>query len=132
MAATLNQLEDLGILSNGTDNSVKLDKEAKLDKALAENLTTVRNIFADSSNGLAKKLNTYLESIIGDSGSLITRQANNTKQSAAIDVQIADLERIVLSNRDRMLQSFVAMETAQSNANQQLSFLKQRFGTSSS
>lgn len=132
LAATLNQLEDLGILSNGTDNSVKLDKEAKLDKALAENLTTVRNIFADSSNGLAKKLNTYLESIIGDSGSLITRQANNTKQSAAIDVQIADLERIVLSNRDRMLQSFVAMETAQSNANQQLSFLKQRFGTSSS
>jgi flagellar hook-associated protein 2 len=131
LAATLNQLEDLGILSNGTDNSIKLDKESKLDKALAENLTTVRNIFADSSNGLAKKLDTYLESIIGDSGSLVTRQANNTKQSAAIDVQIADLERVVLSNRERMLASFVAMETAQSNANQQLSFLSQRFGTGS-
>jgi hypothetical protein len=29
-----------------------------------------------------------------------------------------------------MLQSFIAMETAQANANQQLSFLSQRFGTS--
>jgi flagellar capping protein FliD len=125
----LNQLEDLGILSNGTNNSIKLDSETKLDKALAENLTTVRNIFADSANGLAGKLDTYLEAVIGEEGSLVTRQANNTKQSAAIDFQIADLERIVLSNRDRMLQSFIAMETAQSNANQQLNFLSQRFGT---
>lgn len=129
LAKALNQLEDLGILSNGADNSIKLNSETKLDKALAENLTTVRNIFADSTNGLAKKLDTYLEAIIGDGGSLVTRQSNNTKQSAAIDVQIADLERIVLSNRDRMLQSFIAMETAQANANQQLSFLNQRFGT---
>ncbi len=130
LTSALNQLEDLGILSNGTDNSIKLDSETKLDKALAENLTTVRNIFADTTNGLAKKLDTYLEAVIGEGGSLVTRQSNNTKQSAAMDVQIADLERIVLSNRDRMLQSFIAMETAQANANQQLSFLSQRFGTS--
>ena len=131
LTAALNQLEDLGILSNGTNNSIKLDSETKLDKALAENLTTVRNIFANSTNGLAGKLDTYLEAVIGDTGSLVTRQDNNTKQSAAIDVQIADLERIVLSNRERMLQSFIAMETAQSNANQQMNFLNQRFGTSS-
>ena len=130
--AVLNQLEDMGIISNGTDNSIKLDAETKLDKALAENLTTVKNLFADTTNGLAVKLDAYLESVIGEDGSLVTRQSNNTKQSAAIDVQIADLERIVLSNRERMLQSFIAMETAQSNANQQLSFLQQRFGTGSS
>ncbi len=131
LTAVLNQLEDLGILSNGTDNSIKLDNETKFDKALAENLTTVRNLFADTTNGLAGKLDKYLETVIGEEGSLVTRQANNTKQSAAMDFQIADLERIVLSNRDRMLQSFIAMETAQSNANQQMSFLNQRFGTSS-
>ncbi len=128
LSAALNQLEDLGILSNGTNNTIKLDSESKLDKALAENLTTVRNVFADTTNGLAKKLDTYLEAIIGEGGSLVTRQSNNTKQSAAIDVQIADLERVVLSNRERMLASFIAMETAQANANQQLSFLNQRFG----
>ena len=132
LTAVMNQLEDMGIISNGSDNSIKLDAETKLDKALAENLTTVKSLFADTTNGLAVKLDAYLESVIGDDGSLVTRQSNNTKQSAAIDVQIADLERIVLSNRERMLQSFIAMETAQSNANQQLSFLQQRFGTSSS
>jgi flagellar hook-associated protein 2 len=132
LTAVLNQLEDFGIISNGTDNSIKLDDETKFDKALAENLTTIKNIFADSTNGLAKKLDDYLETVIGDEGSLVTRQTNNTKQSAAIDVQIADLERIVQSNRDRMIQSFIAMETAQANANQQLSFLNQRFGNSSS
>jgi flagellar hook-associated protein 2 len=132
LSTALNQLEDLGILSNGTDNSIKLDSETKLDKALAENLTTVRNIFAHTTNGLAGKLDTYLDAVIGDDGSLVTRQTNNTKQSAAIDVQIADLERIVLSNRERMLASFIAMETAQANANQQLNFLSQRFGTTAS
>lgn len=132
LSAALNQLEDLGILSNGADNSIKLNSETKLDKALAENLTTVRNIFAHTTNGLAGKLDTYLEAVIGDDGSLVTRQTNNTKQSAAIDVQIADLERIVLSNRERMLASFIAMETAQANANQQLNFLSQRFGTTAS
>lgn len=131
LSSILNQLEDIGIISNGTDNSIKLDDETKFDKALAENLTTVKNVFADSANGLAKKLNDYLESLVGDDGSLLATQANNTKQSAAIDVQIADLERIVQSNRDRMIQSFIAMETAQANANQQLSFLNQRFGSSS-
>ena len=131
LTAVLNQLEDMGILSNGTDNSIKLDNETKFDKALAENLTTVRNLFADTTNGLAGKLDTYLKTVIGEEGSLVTRQANNTKQSADIDFQIADLERIVLSNRDRMLQSFIAMETAQSNANQQMNFLNQRFGTGS-
>ena len=131
LSAALNQLEDLGIISNGADNSIKVNSESKLDKALAENLTTVKNIFANTTNGLAGKMSTYLESVIGDVGSLVARQENNTKQSAAIDVQVADLERIVQSNRDRMIQSFIAMETAQSQTNQQLSFLKQRFGTGS-
>lgn len=132
LAAVLNQLEDFGIVSNGTDNSIKLDDETKFDKALSENLNTVKSVFTDSANGLSKKLDDYLETVIGDNGSLVTRQSNNTKQSAAIDVQIADLERIVQSNRDRMIQSFVAMETAQSTANQQLNFLKQRFGSTTS
>lgn len=131
LSSAMNQLEDMGIISNGADNSIKLNTESKLDKALAENLTTVKNIFSSTTNGLAGKMDTYLESVIGDVGSLVARQENNTKQSAAIDVQVADLERIVQSNRDRMIQSFIAMETAQSQTNQQLSFLKQRFGTGS-
>ena len=132
LTAVLNQLEDLGIISNGTDNSIKVDDETKLDNAIANNLTTVKNLFADTTNGLAAKLTKFLDDTIGDEGSLVTRQANITKQSAAIDVQIADLERIVLANRDRMTQSFIAMETAQAQINQQLQYLQNQFGSSSS
>jgi len=132
LTAVLNQLEDLGIVSNGTDNSIKIDDDSKLDNALANNLTTVKNLFADTTNGLAIKLAKYLDDTIGDSGSLVARQENITKQSAAIDVQIADLERIVLQNRDRMIQSFVAMETAQAQINQQMQYLQNQFGGSSS
>lgn len=132
LTAVLNQLEDIGIISNGTDNSIKVDDETKLDNALANNLTTVKNLFADATTGLAAKLTKYLEDTIGDSGSLVTRQENITKQSAAIDTQIADLERIVLSNRDRMIASFVAMESAQAQINQQMQYLQNQFGGSSS
>lgn len=132
LAAVFNQLEDLGIISNGTDNSITLDDETKLDSALADNLLAVKNIFSDTTNGLAAKLDTYLEGTIGDEGSLVTKQDRLTKQSSAIDTQIADLERIVQTNRDRMIQSFIAMETAQAQINQQLSYLEKQFSSSSS
>lgn len=129
LSDALNQLEELGIVSNGNDNTLSLSNESKLDAALANNLNTVRNLFADTTNGLAVKLDSYLTNTAGDTGSLQGKQERIGKQATAIDTQIADLERVVLSNRQRMIESFIAMETAQSQVNQQLSFLQQRFGT---
>ncbi|MEI2727103.1 MAG: flagellar filament capping protein FliD [Verrucomicrobiota bacterium] len=131
LGTVLNQLEDMGIVSNGNDNTLKLDDETKLDAALANHLTTVETLFTDPTNGLAVKLNDYLEKTAGESGSLVGKQDNLTRAATDIDTQIADMERIILSNRQRMVDSFVAMETAQSLLNQQLKFLEQRFGTSS-
>jgi hypothetical protein len=37
----------------------------------------------------------------------------------------------VQANRERMIASFIAMEQAQAQINQQMQFLLQRFGTSS-
>ncbi len=130
LSAVLNQLEEIGIISNGTDNSIKLDNESKLDLALANNLIGVKNLFSDATNGVASRLDAFLNTTIGDDGSLLARQDNLTKQSAAIDFQIADLERVVQVNRDRMIQSFIAMETAQSQINQQLQYLQNQFGSS--
>lgn len=132
LGAALNQLEDLGIISNGNDNSLKLDDEDKLDAALANSLTTVKTLFADSTNGLAVKFNDFLEKTAGEEGSLVGKQDKLTRDAKDIDTQIADMERIVLANRQRLLDSFIAMETAQAQINQQLQFLQQRFGTASS
>ena len=129
LSGALKQLEDLGIASNGTDNSLKLTDETKLDAALANNLVTVKSIFTDPTNGLTTKLAAFLQKTIGDSGTLVARQSTLTKRSGDIDTQVADLERVVQTDSDRMTAAFIAMETAQSTIKQQLAYLTKQFGT---
>ncbi|MEY2411160.1 MAG: flagellar hook-associated protein 2, partial [Verrucomicrobiota bacterium] len=128
LTGTLTQLAALGIDSNGNDDTITLKDGAKLDAALAGNLSGVQDLFSNATSGLAVKLSTYLEATAGDSGSLVSKQGNLTRQSAAIDTQAADLERLVLRRRQQMIDSFVAMESAQARISQQLQFLQQRFG----
>jgi flagellar hook-associated protein 2 len=129
LSGVLDHLEDIGIVSNGDDNTLKVSDSEKLDDALANNMGSVQTLFTDSSKGIAIQLADYLDRMIGDEGSLVTKQSNLTAQSANIDTQIADMERIVESNRQRLIGSFVAMETVQAKINQQLQFLQQRFGS---
>ena len=127
LTGTLKSLNDLGIVSNGDDNSLKLEDEGRLAAALTDNLSSVKAIFADGTNGLAVKLGAYLERTVGDDGTLPARQTNLTKQAAAIDTQVRDMERVVQANRQRLLDSFVAMETAQANISNQLKYLQKTF-----
>lgn len=128
----MNQLADIGIETNGNDNSLSLNDEAALDSALANNLAGVRKLFADSTDGIAKKLSDFVDATVKDDGSLADKDTKLAKQIADIDTQISDLERFVLADQQRLIDSFVQMETVQSQLNQQLQFLAQRFGTSSS
>ena len=77
---------------------------------------------------MASSLSTYLDKLSGDSGTLVTKQTTLSKQITNIDTQVADMERYVLTRKDQLTQSFLQMETAQSNINQQLQFLQKRFG----
>lgn len=127
----MNQLSDLGIVTNGFDNNLALDDEAKLDEALANNLENVKRLFTDEENGLAVKLDEYIEATFDDDGILTVRDETLADQIASIDTQMADMERIVQANKQRLIDSFIAMETAQAKINQQMSFLQQRFGSAS-
>lgn len=128
LTTTLTKLADLGITTTADNNQITLTDADALDTALADKLTDVKELFTHSSTGLAAQLSTYLEATVGDEGSLIERQDTLTKQSSDIDDQIADLEKLVQANRATLISSFIAMESAQSKINQQLQFLKQRFG----
>lgn len=129
-AATMNQLEDIGIITNGNDNSLKLDDEQLLDEALANNLSGVKKLFTDSKDGLAVSLSAYVDSLAGDDGKIETKQNTIDKEIASINTQISDLERVVQSNKESLIQRFITMETTQAQINQQLQFLQQRFGAS--
>lgn len=132
LSGVLKSLADIGIVTNGNDNSLSIDDETLLDEALANNLSAVSDLFTDSSDGVAVDLEAFLDETVGDDGTLIDRQDSLTTQAANIDTEIENLERIVQQNRQRMIDSFVAMETVQQKVNQQLEFLKKQLGQSSS
>lgn len=129
LSGTLTSLAKVGVDSSGDDNSLSVDDSEALDAAIQNNLSELKTLFTDGSNGIATKLAEYLDSTIGDEGSLVAKQDALTKQSSDIDTQVTDLEKIVQSNRQRMIDSFVLMETAQASINQQLKYLQQRFGS---
>ena len=116
-------LDDLGIITNGDDDTLELDDEAKLDAALGDNLTAVTNLFTDPTNGIAVKIASFIEKTTGDDGTLIAHQKTLTDQMTDIDEQIAQMERIVLEQQEAMELKFIAMEQAQAQINQQLQYL---------
>jgi flagellar hook-associated protein 2 len=124
-------LDDLGIGANGSDNTLKLEDSTKLDAALANNLGGVKSLFTDSINGLATKFSAFLEHTIGDDGTLVTKQNNLTHEASDIDTQIADMERRIQDDRQRMIDEFTAMEKAEAKINQQMTYLMQALGGSS-
>lgn len=125
-------LADLGYKTSGDDNKLTLDDSAQLDEALNSNLSGVKSLFSDATQGVATRLAAYLERTIGDDGTLVTHQNRLTKQSSDIDTQIAELERLVQTNREAMVAKFVAMETAQAKFSSQLSFLQGQLASFSS
>jgi flagellar hook-associated protein 2 len=127
LGGSIRHLEALGIVSNGTNNQLQLADPSRLDEALANDLTSVRDLFLDPVHGLAPRMGGYLEQIAGEDGRLSERQGALDRQAGQIDVQLLNLERLVQSNRQRMINSFVTMETVQANLNQQLEFLQRRF-----
>ena len=126
-SSVFQRLADLGIKSNGTDNTLTLDSDTKLDDALANHLTELADLFTNTTSGLATRFSSYLETTTGDDGSLTAKQALLTKQVGGIDAQIADMERLVQDRKQRLTDSFIAMETASAQSNEQLKYLQKTF-----
>ena len=64
---------------------------------------------------------------MGDDGSLVNHVDTFTKQSKGIDTQVANMEKLVQAEKERLTRGFIAMEEAQSKVNQQMQFLASRF-----
>jgi flagellar hook-associated protein 2 len=123
LSGVVKGLSDLGIDTNGQDNTLSVTDQTKMTAALTDSLGAVKTFFTDTTNGLAGQLNTYITNTAGDNGTLPTQENDLTKQSADIDTQISDLERRLSDEQQRLTNSFVAMETAQANINQQMQYL---------
>jgi flagellar hook-associated protein 2 len=126
LPSSLDQLADIGIQTNGQDNSIKLGDPNALTTALQSNLANVQKLFSDPTNGLGVKLDQFLTNTVGDNGTLVQHQASLTKQSGSIDAQVAALEKTITSESKQWTAEFQAMETAQARINQQMSYLTQQ------
>jgi flagellar hook-associated protein 2 len=123
LSGTIDRLSRLGIDTNGDNNNLTLKDSEALDDALESNLAGIASLFTDPANGIAVRLNSFLESTAGEDGALEKRIEGLGRQSTGIDDQIAEMERLVQANRQRMIESFVKMEEAQAQINQQLQYL---------
>jgi flagellar hook-associated protein 2 len=125
LSTAMSQLASLGITSNGYNNSVSLDSTT-LSSVLTNNLSNVQKLFSDPANGLAVKLDSYLNDTIGDNGTITQHQAALTAQSKSINTQISNLEKQITSDSNYWTTEFQNMETAESQMNQELSSLQQQ------
>jgi flagellar hook-associated protein 2 len=127
LSGSITRFDQLGYASNGYDNALVLSESETLDHVLSEHLNEVKDFFANETNGFAVEFDQYLDATVGEDGTLVEYQDNLTDQATDIDDQIAEMERIVQLNRQQLIDSFVAMETARSKIDQQMQFLQQTF-----
>jgi flagellar hook-associated protein 2 len=123
---SITSLADLGIESNGQDNALTLSDSDTLNDALTNNLNAVQSFFSDATNGMATLLNNYITNINGDNGELTNHQASLTQQYNNLATQIANLESKISSDSAQWTTEFEAMEQAQSQANQELTYLSEQ------
>jgi len=126
LSGSIKQLADLGIQTNGKDNTLTLSDPTALANALSTNLSSVASFFSDPTNGLGTQLNNYINNTIGINGSVTNHMLSLTQQSNNITTQISNLENTITSDSQRWTNEFIAMEQAQSQVNQQLTYLSQQ------
>jgi len=124
-SGAVKQLADLGIQTNGKDNTLALSDAGALSTALSTNLSAVKSFFSDATSGLSTQLATFFTNTIGDTGTLTIHQTNLTTQSTDITTQISNLENKITADSAQWTTEFQNMETAQASVNQQLTYLSQ-------
>lgn len=124
-SGSIRSLNDLGIVSNGTDNTLALSNTSTLTTALSTNLQAIKQLFTDSTKGIATTLNTYLNSVNGSNGPLANSEASMNKQVTDLQNSISALETRITADGNRLTNEFVNMETTINNINQQKTYLNQ-------
>jgi flagellar hook-associated protein 2 len=121
----VSMLSDLGITSNGQNNTLTVDTST-LDSTVAANVSNVNTLFNDPTNGIATQLNNFLTDTIGANGTVTDHQTSLQQQSTNISTQISNLENQISANEAQWTSEFQAMEQADAQTNQELTYLSEQ------
>ncbi len=123
LSGTITMLSDLGIQTNGQDNTLKVTDPTALTTALTNNLSGVKSFFSDPTNGWVTQVNNFINNTIGDNGTIPNHQASLTTQTNNLTTQIANQETKITSDTAHWTSEFEAMEQAESQINTQMQYL---------
>ncbi|HTV41920.1 MAG TPA: flagellar filament capping protein FliD [Candidatus Sulfotelmatobacter sp.] len=121
----ISMLSDLGIDTNGQNNTLSVDTST-LDSAVADNPSAVNTLFNDPTSGIATQLNNFINGAIGTNGTITGHEASLTQQSDNITTQITNLNTKITSDEAEWTSEFEAMEQAESQTNQELTYLSEQ------
>jgi flagellar hook-associated protein 2 len=130
LSGAVSMLSDLGIQGNGQNNTLSVDTTT-LDSAVAANLSSVQALFADPTNGLATQVNNYVTNATGANGNIADHQISLKQQVTDLNTQISNLETKITSDTATWTSEFTAMETAESQTNQELTYLSEQITSGS-
>jgi flagellar hook-associated protein 2 len=116
LTGTVQRLEHLGIDFDGTTGNLEVSDATKLADALRDAPADVEAFFQTSTTGFAAKFDDLLERL-EDSTDGQQERINDTNSD--LDRQIADMERRLEQQRELLTSSFVQMEQAQAQIQQQ-------------
>ncbi len=137
LSGTISRLENLGIDFTSGTSELAIKDASKLEAALRDKPSEVEAFFKTASTGFAAKFETFNTSLIGTSGTgsggmLGSQKETLTKGNTSIDVQIANIERQLASEKSRMEAGFLAMENAQATIKNMSAQLTSAFSSTSS
>jgi len=124
LSGTIDRLDDLGIDFDGYSGQLKLKDPDKMSAALLEHPEDVSAFFLTGSKGFVNRMYSYLTKIKGSNNK---QQERLNKANTSLDVQIAELERRLVNERELLTTSFLKMQDAQSTAQTQGTYLTNTF-----
>jgi flagellar hook-associated protein 2 len=130
LTGAVSMLSDLGIQTNGQNNTLSVDTST-LSSAVAANINSVETLFTDPTNGLATQLSNYINDTTGTNGTITNHQASLNQQVTDLNTQISNLEAKITSDTATWTSEFTAMESAQSQSSQELTYLSEQITSGS-
>lgn len=131
VAGSVQRLSDLGITTSGIENTISITGSSLLDDKLTNATDDVRAFLTTAGTGFISRLESMLGTSATDvgaaSGKIGIQLTSIEKQNKSLDRQIEDVERRLAMQRQMMESSFIAMERAQSQFQQQSSYLQRTF-----
>lgn len=129
LTGTIDQLNDLGIDFDGTNNQLKIVDSEALATALADNPDDVKDFFLTANTGFVSR---FYSSVANLTKSARSQQDNLSETNESLTEQLDRLESRLTAEEDRLTEAFIRMQEAQSAAQSQAKTLENAFSNNDS